>query len=129
LLIGCNFDRYSGQRPYDYESAKWECEKISAYVYVDLDSKKSYEPIGKILIDGQTMVLHLIFVNGTNQVLFSVYETEEDAINNTVQKRYGTFDGECEFYEDKMVVHIMKDRDDTVFNYRYSKLVFCKTEK
>lgn len=119
----CNYDLYSGKRPYDYGNAKWTCETASAWFIVDLAQDDYYCPEGELQLNGQTLPLKVTFIHGVSDVILRVtkpgHETDED---DSVELR---IKGDCVFSPDRLIIKI-KQGTDEIFNGEHGELVFIR---
>ncbi|MBE5928288.1 MAG: hypothetical protein E7267_02795 [Lachnospiraceae bacterium] len=124
VISGCNYDLYYGKRPFDYGAATWVCEEPSAWFVVNPDDDEYYYPKGELVVDNQTHQVGFCFVHGTNQVI--VYFR-----NSNNSSKYSGYDyvlsGECIFSSEEFVINVFKDREDSLLNDYYDKLVFIRT--
>ena len=114
----CNFDPYSGKRPYDYGNAEWTCEEISARFVVDEAREEYYYPEGEIEVGDTAYRLKLYFVHQTNQVIISAFDGVTDA---KIAELYG----ECLFSENELCIEVDAERD-TLFEGKHETITFVK---
>ena len=89
----------------------------------DADSERYYYPNGEMLLDdGRTLPFTLFFVRGTNQVLFSA------SLNKKCQYDDCDLEGDCEFFPDKLIIHVETKRDN-VYGGKYDTIVFIRQPK
>ena len=122
-LGGCNYDLYSGKRPYDYGAAKWVCEEASVWFTVDPDAKEYYSPEGEIQIGDQTKPCKLFFIHQTDQVSLTILKTERPNDNELYD---GELEGVCTFSPDRLVIKV-DTGNDTIFGGKYEELIFVRT--
>lgn len=122
FLSSCNFDCYSGKRPYDYGLAKWVCEDPDAWFVVDPDADDYYSPKGEMEINGEIQRIQLIFVNGTNRVFVELL----DKNSSWITEYKSIIDGKCTFSPEKMIIEVYKDMD-AILNDQYDELIFIRT--
>ena len=118
-LSACNYDPYSGRRPYDYGDARWSCDLIDAYFTVDLSKEDYYYPEGEMKINNTIYKFKLYFVHQTNQIFLSVFENKSNL-------KIGELCGECSFSEKTLTIEVDSKRD-TIFDGRYPTIIFIRT--
>ncbi len=125
LFSGCNWDPYSGKRPYDYGDAKWICEDPLVWFEVDTEDEEFYEPGGEATVDGEIMPVELVFVHQTKTVFISRYIDPDAGLTAEEYANRESLEGECLFFPEALVVRVNKERD-TLFGGKYDELTFIR---
>lgn len=111
LLCGC-VDLFAGQRPEDYPNTIWKCESPDITIIVDNNHQTRCE----IVFENGKKEFDVLFSYGTG-IVFSI-------IGSTSDTDF-VFSGDCDFGEDKMVVHVRQSFDQ-LFHGKYDTLIFTK---
>ena len=121
-LFACNYDLYSGKRPYDYDDATWVCQEFEGSFSTFSEAEDYYDLKGSFVYEGKTYLFRLSFPVGSNQVLVTIKEPE---IDHWLGYKLKGFNGDCEFSPDKLIIHISK-KTDTFFEGKVDTLTFVR---
>lgn len=130
LFVGCNFDPYSGKRPFDYGESMWMCitDDYSVSFNVDLETKDYYYPEGELSKENITYFCKFYFIHQTNQLSILVYPLEyKDILDDERNREAVLFElnGECDFNPNSFTVNLEESKN-ILFNQKVEKLEFKK---
>ena len=124
LLILSSMISMSGCRlengPYDSPCSEWRSEDPDMSFTVGQEGGLNDDIYGSVIIEGQEYGISIGFSWGGHATIILL---DEDG--NIVVGKY--LEGQCKYSKDKMVLKVDK-KNDKIFNYKYSKIVFTKTK-
>ena len=124
LLILSSMISMSGCRlengPYDSPCSEWRSEDPDMSFTVGQEAGLNKKIYGSVIIEGQEYGISIGFSWGGHATIIL-----RDEDGNIVVGKY--LEGQCKYSKEKMVLKVDK-KNDKIFNYKYSKIVFTKTK-